>query len=149
MAEILVLGVLISIVFYELTDLSPGGIIVPGLMVLYISNPWRMFYTLAVAIGAYYIVKLLSLRFIIFGKRRFALLIVFSFLLRVIITAIAGGIVHEFSSPVISIIGYTVPGIIASNMQKQGVVKTSLSLAIVVGILELCVVVLTTTGVMV
>ena len=149
MAEILVLGVLISIVFYELTDLSPGGIIVPGLMVLYISNPWRMFYTLAVAIGAYYIVKLLSLRFIIFGKRRFALLIVFSFLLHVIITAIAWGIVHDFSSPVISIIGYTVPGIIASNMQKQGVVKTSLSLAIVVGILELCVVVLTTTGVMV
>ena len=149
MAEILVLGVLISIVFYELTDLSPGGIIVPGLMVLYISNPWRMFYTLAVAIGAYYIVKLLSLRFIIFGKRRFALLIVFSFLLHVIITAIAGGIVHDFSSQVISIIGYTVPGIIASNMQKQGVVKTSLSLAIVVGILELCVVVLTTTGVMV
>lgn len=149
MAEILVLGVLISIVFYELTDLSPGGIIVPGLMVLYISNPWRMFYTLAVAIGAYYIVKLLSLRFIIFGKRRFALLIVFSFLLHVIIIAIAGGIVHDFSSPVISIIGYTVPGIIASNMQKQGVVKTSLSLAIVVGILELCVVVLTTTGVMV
>ena len=108
-----------------------------------------MFYTLAVAIGAYYIVKLLSLRFIIFGKRRFALLIVFSFLLHVIVTAIAGGIVHDFSSPIISIIGYTVPGIIASNMQKQGVVKTSLSLAIVVGILELCVVVLTTTGVMV
>ena len=105
MAEILVLGVLISIVFYELTDLSPGGIIVPGLMVLYISNPWRMFYTLAVAIGAYYIVKLLSLRFIIFGKRRFALLIVFSFLLYVFISAFGGGLVHGFSWRVIWIIG--------------------------------------------
>lgn len=149
MAEILVLGVLISILFYELTDLSPGGIIVPGLMVLYITNPLRMVYTLGIAIGAYYIVKLLSLRFIIFGKRRFALFIIISFLLHLLFNVITGVFVHDFSAPIIAIIGYTVPGIIASNMQKQGVVKTSLSLAVVVGILELCVVILTKTGVMI
>jgi hypothetical protein len=68
MAELLILGVLVSIVFYELTDITPGGLIVPGLMVAYIGQPLRMVYTLMVAIAAYYIVKLLSRRFLIFGK---------------------------------------------------------------------------------
>ena len=78
MAEIIILGIIISIVFYELTDISPGGIIVPGLMVIYVSQWTRMLYTVAIAILAYYIVKLLSARFIIFGKRRFVMLIIVS-----------------------------------------------------------------------
>ncbi len=149
MAEILILGVLISILFYELTDLSPGGIIVPGLMVMYISNPIRMLYTLGVAIASYYLVKLLSMRFIIFGKRRFVLLILVSFVLHIILNLIFGLFVQDFGGTVVALVGYTVAGIIAGNMYKQGVIKTSLSLGIVVGILELSVLLLTTLGVLV
>ncbi|MCM1043435.1 MAG: poly-gamma-glutamate biosynthesis protein PgsC [Corallococcus sp.] len=149
MAEILILGVLISIVFYELTDLSPGGIIVPGLMVMYIANPLRMLYTLVVAIVAYYVVKLFSMRFLVFGKRRFVLLILVSFVLHVLLNLILGLFTHDFSNTVISLVGYTVAGIIANNMYRQGVVKTSLSLGIVIGILELVIVVLRAAGVVI
>ena len=37
--NVLVLGILISIIFYEITHISPGGIIVPGLLAMYINQP--------------------------------------------------------------------------------------------------------------
>ena len=51
MAELLILGVIVSIVFYELTDITPGGLIVPGIMVAHIGQPLRMVYTLLIAIA--------------------------------------------------------------------------------------------------
>ena len=147
MAEILILGVLIAIVFYELTELTPGGLVVPGLMVIYIGQPLRMVYTVAVAIAAYFIVKLLSRRFLIFGKRRFALLIIVSFVLHFAFNLILGLFLENLTQAAISFVGYTCAGIIANNINKQGVVKTTLSLVIVVGILELVIVLLAALGV--
>ena len=147
MAELLILGVIVSIVFYELTDITPGGLVVPGLMVAYIGQPLRMVYTLLVAIAAYYLVKLLSRRFLIFGKRRFVLLIIVSFVLHVVFNLLIGAFSLNLTSVAISLVGYTVSGIIANNMFKQGVVKTSLSLAIVVAVVQLIVVFLSATGV--
>ena len=46
--NIVLLGVIISIIFFEITNISPGGIIVPGLMALYIKQPERMLYTIIV-----------------------------------------------------------------------------------------------------
>ena len=147
MAELLILGVIVSIVFYELTDITPGGLVVPGLMVAYIGQPLRMVYTLLVAIAAYYLVKLLSRRFLIFGKRRFVLLIIISFVLHVAFNLLIGAFSLNLTSIAISLVGYTVSGIIANNMFKQGVVKTSLSLAIVVCVIQLIVMFLSSTGV--
>ncbi len=147
MTEILILGVIFSIVYYECTDLSPGGIIVPGLMVLYVTQPLRMVYTLALALCVYFLIKLLSKRFLIFGKRRFALMILLGFLLNFLFNLIFG-LFAGFNGSVMELIGYTVPGIIASAMYRQGAVKTTLSLGIVVGLLELCVLALTSMGVL-
>ena len=146
MAELLILGVLVSIVFYELTDITPGGLIVPGLMVAYIGQPLRMVYTLLIAIAAFYIVKLLSRKFLIFGKRRFVILIVISFVLHVLFNLIFGAFSLDLTSIAISMVGYTVSGIIANNMFKQGVVKTGVSLAVVVCIIQLIVVLLSALG---
>ena len=67
-SEVLIIALIVSIIFFQLTNLTPGGIIVPGLMVLYITSPLRMVYTLAIAIASFYIVRLLSKRFIIFNQ---------------------------------------------------------------------------------
>lgn len=147
MAEILILGVLLSIIFYELTDVAPGGIIVPGLMVAYIGQPLRMVYTLAIAIIAYFIVKLLSRRFLIFGKRRFALLILLCLILHVIFNLFMGMFMGNLTRASLTLVGYTVAGIIANNMCKQGVVRTSASLAVVVGAIELIVLLLAMVGI--
>ena len=147
MAELLILGVIVSIVFYELTDITPGGLIVPGIMVAHFGQPLRMVYTLLIAIASYYLVKLLSRRFLVFGKRRFVLLIAISLIIHVMFNLIFGAFTLNLSTLAISVVGYTVSGIIANNMFKQGVVKTSLSLAIVVGIVQLLVILLSAWGV--
>lgn len=148
MTEILVLGVIISIVFYEITDISPGGIIVPGLMVMYIGNPLRMLYTLGIALASYYLVKLLSRTFLIFGKRRFVMYILVSLILHFVFNLILGLFTQNFDTSIVSVIGYTVAGIIANNCNKQGVVKTVGGLGVVVGIVELAVLALTAAGVL-
>ena len=146
-SEILIIAFIISIIFFELTDLTPGGLLVPGLFVLYINSPLRLVYTLAIAILSFFIVNLLSKKLIIFGKRRFALFIIISIILNIVINLILGITILDFSSNVLNLVGYSVAGIIANNMFKQGIVKTTLSLGIVVGITELIVILLVNLGV--
>lgn len=148
MAEVLILGVIISIFFYELTDITPGGIIVPALMVVYIGQPLRMLYTVLIAVIAYFIVKLLSRRFLIFGKRRFVLLIIVSLLLHIVLNLIFGTFMGSLTRTAMSLVGYTVAGITANNMHRQGVVRTVSSLAIVVCFIQLIIVLLTVAGIL-
>lgn len=143
--NILILGIIISIMYYEITDISPGGIIVPGLLVMYITQPERILYTLVVALITYFLVKLLSKYIVIFGKRRFVLLIIISIFVNFILHLILVG--SSVSLLNISIIGYTIAGLIANDFFKQGIKKTIPSLIIVVGIIELIVIICNQIGV--
>jgi poly-gamma-glutamate biosynthesis protein PgsC/CapC len=136
---ILVIGILISIIFYELTDISPGGIIVPGLLVTYINSIERVIFTVIIALLTYLIVKFLSKYVLVFGKRRFALMIIISIFLSIIFELIT----HVLSGYLlsVSIVGYTIAGLIANDFYKQGVKKTLPSLAICVCLLELIVII--------
>lgn len=143
--NVLILGIIISIIYYEITDISPGGIIVPGLLVMYITQPERILYTLVVALITYFLVKLLSKYIVIFGKRRFVLLIIISIFVNFILHLILVG--SSVSLLNISIIGYTIAGLIANDFFKQGIKKTIPSLIIVVGIIELIVIICNQIGV--
>ena len=129
--KILILGILLSILFFEATRLSPGGIIVPGYFALSLTSPLRIGYTLLIVLFTWGVLQLLSNLFILYGKRRFALSIVLSFLLNAAVTALG---ILPFS---IGIIGLIVPGILVREMEKQGIVKTWLSLGAVTGMLGL------------
>ncbi len=48
--DIVVLGVVISVLFSELTQLSPAGLVVPGYIALNLKSPERIFYTLLIAL---------------------------------------------------------------------------------------------------
>ena len=73
--EIVLAGVAISLLFVELTGLSPAGLIVPGYLALCLQTPWRIVYTLAVAVAAWGIAKLLGNVMILYGRRRFAVMV--------------------------------------------------------------------------
>ncbi|HHU24322.1 MAG: poly-gamma-glutamate biosynthesis protein PgsC [Bacilli bacterium] len=135
MTNIIIIGLLISIIYFEITEISPGGIIVPGLMVLYVNQIDRMIYTVIIALFSYLVVKWASRYFIIFGRRRFVLLIVVSLALNFILQLLLKS--FSISMLNISIIGYTLAGLIANDFYKQGIKKTLPSLVIVVGIIEL------------
>ena len=143
--NIVLLGVIVSIIFFEITDISPGGIIVPGLMVLYIQEPERMVYTVIVAVITYYIVKLLSKYLIIFGKRRFVVMIFVSILINFLLDMLLK--MTSFNMINISIIGYTIAGLIANDFHKQGLKRTIPALCICVAIIELISIILLQIGV--
>ena len=129
--DIVLAGVAISLIFSELTGLSPAGLVVPGYIALALQTPRRVIYTLLLALAAWAVTKLLSRWMILYGRRRFAVLILLSFLLNAAVTQ-SGLLPYDPG-----MIGVLVPGIIANEVEKQGAVKSLLSLSVVVGILVL------------
>lgn len=129
--EIVVAGVAISLIFAELTGLSPAGLIVPGYIALSMQTPHRVVYTLAVAVAAWGCARLLSRWMILYGRRRFAVLVLIAFAIDTAVSSL-GLLPYDPG-----LIGVLVPGIMAQEMEKQGLVKSLLSLAVVVGILVL------------
>ena len=133
--EVIIFGVLASIVFHELTQISPGGIIVPGYIALLMDDPLRVAVTVALSLLTWGAVRRLSEHVILFGRRRFAVFIIVSFLLRW-----AFGLVSAESELPVSaalVIGYLVPGILAHEIDRQGVVKTLSSMLMVAVALKL------------
>lgn len=129
--EIVLAGVAVSLIFSELTGLSPGGLIVPGYIALSLQTPQRVVYTVAVAMVARGIARLLSNWMILYGRRRFTMLILLSFTVDLVVNA-SGLLPYDPG-----MIGVLVPGILAQDMEKQGSLKSLLSMSVVVGILVL------------
>lgn len=129
--EVVLVGVAVSLIFSELTGLSPAGLVVPGYIALSLQSPLRVVYTLVISLLAWGAARLLSRGMILYGRRRFAVLILLAFVINAVIT---GSGLLPFDP---GMIGVIVPGIIANEVEKQGLVKSMLSLAVVVGIVVL------------
>ncbi|UCF65802.1 MAG: poly-gamma-glutamate biosynthesis protein PgsC [bacterium] len=123
------LGILLGFIFFELSGLTAGGIIVPGYIALYLHEPLRIFATIFIALVTYGIISLLANFMILYGRRRFLMAILVGFLLRGITDWLqvkipeAGWDLH--------VIGYIIPGLIANEFFRQGIFKTILALTIV------------------
>lgn len=129
--EIVLIGVLISLIFSELTGLSPAGLIVSGYIVLSLQTPQRVIYTLFLAFAAWGIGKILGNYMILYGRRRFAVMVLLTYMLDLIVSVLGG--MHYIPG----MIGVLVPGIMSNEFERQGLFKTLLSLCVVVGILSL------------
>lgn len=133
--ELIIFGVLASIVFLELTQISPGGIIVPGYIALLLDDPKRVAVTIALSLITWGAVRLLSEFVILFGRRRFAVFIIVSFLLRYLTGMVTASATLPVTTAVV--IGYLVPGILAHEIDRQGAVKTLSSMLLVAVALKL------------
>jgi len=129
--DIVILGVVLSLIYYECTGLSPAGLVVPGYIALCLQTPARIGYTLAVVLATWGLSRLLGNVTILYGRRRFAVMILLSFAINWAILK-TGLLVHNPG-----LIGALVPGIIAQEFENQGVAKSLVSLSIVTGILAL------------
>ena len=130
MNELAILSLIYSLGFAELTNLLPGGIIVPFYFALYLADPVKIIATVVSALGAMLIVKLLSRYTILYGRRKFAMYIIIGLLEKVIFTYVYFGNTYMFYHLSMTI-GYLVPGILGSQMEKQGIVRTLGALTIV------------------
>ena len=136
MNELAVLALLISLIFTELTNLLPGGIIVPFYFALYLDDPTKIIATVVSALIAMLAVKFLSRYTILYGRRKFALYLIIGILEKILFTYLYFVNTYMFYNLSMTI-GYLVPGILGREMEKQGVFKTLGSLATVTLIIRL------------
>ena len=126
--DILFIGILISLFVTEITGLSPGGIIVPSYIALFLISPLRLAGTFAVALLTYGTYRLLSTRLILFGRRRFTAMILIGATYAYLSMAAVPHL--GISAMDLRAIGWVVPGLLANSFDRQKVLPTSiLSLA--------------------
>ena len=131
-SQVIVIGTLISLFYTELSGYS-AGLIIPGYFALNAQNPLRMLYTLLCAAVAVLLCRLLAGVTILYGRRRFAVLMLLTLGISALVKALG------FSLPMIGII---LPGLLARELDRQGFIPTLLSLAVTTGATLLCVLLL-------
>lgn len=127
---LMVIGIVVSILYYELGSVSPGGLIVPGYFAVAVGQPGRMIVTLLVASVGALCTRALARAFVLYGRRRLAVAIlstlaVYGLFLR---AGLAAGLSNGLEGG-IEMIGWIVPGILAYELDKQGPVLTVSALA--------------------
>lgn len=130
-SEIVILGVIVGMLFYEFTEISPAGVIVPAYLAMYLKQPERILYTVLISFAAYFICKQLDKVTILYGRRKFSILIILSFLLSILFSSLG---IFQYG---MTTIGTIIPGVMANEFGKQGVFKSLAALGITVGIIVL------------
>ena len=126
--QVLILSVLLSLLYTELTGYS-AGLILSGYLVLNLQNPLRLGFTLLSAGLAVLACRLLAQVTILYGRRRFAMLLLLTFLF----SWIAGAMGYR-----VPVIGVLIPGLLAREFDRQGFLCTGLSLLVTTGATVLC-----------
>lgn len=133
----LVVGVIVSMLFYERLQLTTGGAIVPAYLALGIQAPLTVGATVLAGFGTHLVVERgIGRKRILYGRRKFEIEVLVGlsvvgsvFLARSLLTDLTT------MSIVISTIGFLVPGIIAHDMGRQGPKKTTIAIASTTAIL--------------
>lgn len=125
-------GLVVASLFAELTGVYPGGIIVPAYLALFVAQPMRLVGTLIVALLAWMSYRLIERAFVLFGRRRFLLLI----LLGGAWAIIGYRVIPQLwpASIELRAIGWVIPGLIANAYQRQGFWMTSGAMVIASGL---------------
>lgn len=129
------LSVILSFLVTELTGLLTGGMVSAGYLAFYFSEPMRILSTFLLSALIALILRLSREFLILYGRRRFMLSILLS-----ILFVYALEKAYFIMSPLsldLRVIGYIIPGLIANDMEKQGIIRTSLALIIVIALVKL------------
>ncbi len=123
------LSVIFSFLGSEFLGISAGGLVSPGYLAFFLDEPLRILSTMALAALTFLAVRLLQRFAIVYGRRRFMAAVLLSLAGTWIFERLfffAGSIHAASIDQDIRIVGYIIPGLIANDMLKQGVVRTVL-----------------------
>ncbi|PKL08883.1 MAG: poly-gamma-glutamate biosynthesis protein PgsC [Spirochaetae bacterium HGW-Spirochaetae-7] len=123
----LLAGVVLGLLLTEITGISPGGLIVPGYVAMFLDRPERIALTAGIALATVPLVRIAGKYLLLFGRRRFAFFLLAGFAVRSLAEALVPSLFPSLDG--IEAIGWIIPGIIASDVDKQGVVSTFLALS--------------------
>ncbi|MFP4081899.1 MAG: poly-gamma-glutamate biosynthesis protein PgsC [Candidatus Aminicenantes bacterium] len=127
--ETLLIGFVVAVLYVEIMDIYPGGIIVPAYIALYFDQPLRVAVTILVALLSLFTYRFLSRFLILFGKRRFVMFILLGGLWAQLWFLLFP---HLFSDSLgLKAIGWLIPGLLANNLERQRILPTLASLVVV------------------
>ncbi len=117
------LGLILSLLSYEVFGLAAGGIVVPGYIALQLSHPDRVLGTLGVSLMAFLVIKVLGQYTFLYGRRQ------------MVLSLLVGGLLANFSRQFLTVdiasttvelqaVGWVIPGLLAHWFAKQGIFKT-------------------------
>ena len=109
-------GMLLGMLYYHKTGWACGGIITPGVIAMYIGDPWKVAVSLAAGLATWILLELLVRFSGVYGRQRLAAAMLIALALRYPLVSVWG----ESSLW----LGWVVPGLIGADMQRQGVVTT-------------------------
>lgn len=125
----LVVGVVVSIVFYERVQLTTGGTIVPAYLAMFLAAPLFIVVTLLAGYLTYVLVSVvIAKRWILYGRRKFEVEMLVGLVLVAVGTGLAlllGGRQPLLAG--LTGIGFLIPGVLAHDMFRQKPGKTLLA----------------------
>jgi len=117
------IGLVFSLLSYEVFGLAAGGIVVPGYIALQLSHPDRLAGIFIVSLLTYMIIRALGKYTFLYGRRMMVLSLLIGCLLanfsRYFLNINIGATTLELQA-----VGWAIPGLIAHWFGKQGVFKT-------------------------
>ena len=122
------IGVAVSLFLLEATALSAGGIITPAYVALVLDDPEALALLGGVTVLTWFAVAALSRGLFLFGSRRFSVTILIGVTLSTGAHALLADGVALADGLVL--FGFVVPGLIAHQFVRQGVVPTLVMIAI-------------------
>ena len=138
------LGLVFSLLSYEVFGLAAGGIVVPGYIALQLSHPDRLIGIVLVSFVTYLIIKVLGNYTFLYGRRQ------------MVLSLLVGCLLANFSRYFMNIdlasgtlelqaVGWVIRGLIAHWFGKQGVFKT-LNVLFVTSVLVRLIIILVFAG---
>jgi len=109
-------GMLFGMFYYHKTGWACGGIITPGVIAMYIDDPWKVFISLAAGLLTWIALEALVRFTGVYGRQRMAAAMLIALALRYPLVSVWG----ETSLW----LGWVVPGLLGADIQRQGVVIT-------------------------
>lgn len=112
----LAVGILFGMLYYHKTGFACGGIITPGVIAIYIDDPWKVSVSLAAGLLTWLLLEALVRFSGVYGRQRLAAAMLIALALRYPLVSVWG----ETSLW----LGWVVPALIGADMQRQGPVTT-------------------------
>jgi gamma-polyglutamate biosynthesis protein CapC len=119
------IGLVVSIFMAEYLGLAGAGLVVPGYLALFLTQPIVVAVTIAAGFAAFALVRAIGSFVIIYGRRRTVLMILAGYLMGMLARYF---VQPEGMEPEFVVIGFIIPGLIAVWLDRQGVIESICSL---------------------
>ena len=126
--EAIAVSLVYGFFFFELTGLVGGGLIAPGYFALHFDRPWVVGFGLVTALLTMGVVRGLSSFTLLYGRRRFIVSVLVAFGLQWATSGVLRG--SDLMHGADDVVGYIIPGLVAHEMDRQGIGQTLVSLLI-------------------